>query len=203
MPLTERERSTQSLYELNARSWLEYSGGKNRECFWPEGLSAFKTLLPENARILEVGCGPATDGKYLTGMGYSVISSDYANSMMNLAKELNPEGRYLLADTQQLSFPDSSFDGFWATASLLHLENPTQALMELARVTKNAGVGFISIKEGKGESTDPRTGYYYKYYSPKEFGNILYENNFEILNDGRKAGTSNHDWLTYLIRVRK
>jgi ubiquinone/menaquinone biosynthesis C-methylase UbiE len=204
MALTENELHTRQMYDEKAEDWLEHSGGRNRPCFWAEEMTQFMALLDGDKKILEVGCGPATDGKYLEASGAAmVLSTDYSETMLAIARKLNPEGYFMKMDMQDLDIRYDSFDGFWATACLLHLENPTIALKELVRVTKNKGVGFITIKEGVGEIVDERTGYYFKYYQDGNFQKLLSENSMQVIAAGRKAGTPNHDYLTYLVRVNK
>lgn len=203
MPLTEKERLTQQKYDASAESWLEHSGGKDRPCFWNKEMNKFFPLLTGDRKVLEVGCGPATDGKYLIEKGIECISTDYSSGMLKLAQELKTNNQLLQMDIQDLAFADNSFDGFWTTACLLHLENPEKAINELLRVTKNEGIGFITIKEGDGEFVDPRTGYYFRYYKHSDFVRKLRHFGLETFDSGKKAGTPNHDWLTYLVRVNK
>jgi len=203
MPLTERERHTVDNYDVAAEDWLAHSGGRDRACFWAEEMQKLVNELPGQKYVLEVGCGPATDGKYLTEKGAKVLSTDYTNSMLQIAKELNPKGVYSQMDMTDLGLPADTFDGFWATACLLHLENPDKALGELTRVTKRGGAGFISIKEGDGEYVDPRTGYYFRYYRNPGFILKLRDMGLEVISSGRKAGSPNHDFLTYLVKVVK
>jgi ubiquinone/menaquinone biosynthesis C-methylase UbiE len=203
MPLTEHERQTLEKYDVSAKEWLDHSGGPDRPCFWQDELKEFVSRLGQTKLVIELGCGPATDGKYLSQSGEVVLSTDYSETMLALAKELNPLGSYAKMDMQDLHLPDNLFDGFWATACLLHLENPEKALDEIIRVSKNGAVGFITIKDGEGEEINPKTGYYFKYYHGLEFEGILYQNKFEVLATGTKAGSPGHDWLTYLVRVNK
>lgn len=203
MPLTERERQTQEKYDVSASEWLEHSGGPDRLCFWVEEMNAFILQLAEGRKVLEVGCGPATDGKYLIQKGIECVSTDYAYGMLTRAKELKTNDKLLQMDMKDLAFTDNSFNGFWATACLLHLEDPDKATKELVRVTKKDGVGFISIKEGDGKTIDPRTGYFFRYYHHPEFVRKLSLLGLQTIRSGRKGGSPNHDWLTYLVRVTK
>lgn len=203
MPLTEREEQTLKKYDVSAKEWLDHSGGPDRQCFWQDELKNFVSILGQTKLVIELGCGPATDGKYLSEAGEVVLSTDYSETMLTIAKELNPSGLYAKMDMQDLHLPDNFFDGFWATACLLHLENPEKALKEISRVSKYGAVGFITIKDGEGEELNPKIGYYFKYYHRPEFEGILKHNNFEVLSTGRKSGSPGHDWLTYLVEVNK
>jgi ubiquinone/menaquinone biosynthesis C-methylase UbiE len=203
MSLTEREKQTRMGYDVRAKEWLERSGGANRPGFWPEEMRLFIQNLQGNKTVLEVGCGPATDAKFLERAGANVYSTDYSNSMLDLARQLNPKAVLAKMDMQSLGFKDNTFDGFWATACLLHLERPDRALRELIRVTKRGGVGFITVKEGEGEAVDPKMGFYYRYHKNPDFLNKLSYMGIETILTGRKEGTPNHDWLTYLVKVEK
>ena len=203
MALTERERQTQERYDVSADEWLEHSGGRDRPSFWAGEMKEFALQLGEGRKVLEIGCGPATDGKYLIQKGLECVSTDFAYGMLTLARELNTNNTLLQMDMQNLAFPDNSFNGFWATACLLHLEDPDKTLKELVRVTNKGGIGFITIKEGDREVVDPRTGYFFRYYHHPKFIRKLGRVGLETIRSGRRAGTPGHDYLTYLVSVNK
>lgn len=203
MALTERERETQFLYDRNGQDWLDHSGGRNRPPYWSHEMKLFELSLPKHSKIIEVGCGPATDGKFFESIGMQAVSVDYSSTMLRIAKEINPKAKLSQMDSYSLAVKDDAFDGFWATATILHMENPKAALSELSRVTKPGGIGFISIKEGEGEGMDAKTGFYFKYYQHDEFKNLLAETGLSLLRAAKRPGTPSHAWLTYLVRVNK
>lgn len=203
MSLTENEIHTRQLYDEKAEEWLKFSGGRDRKFYWQKEFDDFWWNLPIEGKILEIGCGPATDGKYMKEALLRSVSFDYSRSMLKIARELNPSSDLIEMDMYKMGLPSNHFDGFWAAASILHLENPERALKEIHRVTKNGGTGFISVKEGEGEGIDSRTGYYFKYYSLESFTKILQKSGFEILKDAKREGTPSHAWLTYIVRLSK
>ena len=206
---TEKEKQTREIYDSRSYEWLEYSGGKDRACFWQEELSSFLDHLGQGKRVLEVGCGPATDGKYLLGGGCrDVVSIDYSSGMLKMAGEILPpaSGRPDLCqmDAYHLGFPPESFDGFWATAVFVHLADPEVSLNEIHRVLKPAGYGLISVKEGQGERIDQRTGYYFHDYpgsGPGNFPSILSETGFQVVESGVRQYPG-RNWLTYLVQKK-
>lgn len=207
MTLTERERQTQTNYNLKASEWLRASGGENRKPFWAVEMALLVDLIQANTNdlgygnlVADIGAGPSTDSTQLKNAGMNVISFDYSRGMLNLANELNPTLNLVEADTYYLPLADNSMDGFWACASLLHLEDTQKSLLELNRVTKTHGVGFISVKEGEGEIVDERTGYYFKYQIDSIFKELISAFGFKIEASNRRAGTVNHEWLTYHVR---
>lgn len=207
MILTEREVQTKENYDEHCYEWLEVSGGRDRSGYWKEEMKIFMDYLGRGKKVIELGCGPATDGKYLLQAGCSkVLSTDYSKGMLKMAQdvlggtELKPN--LLQTDMYNLSFSDDSFDGFWATASMLHLEKPQRAVAEAKRILKPGGVGFISVKEGEGERVDSKTGYYFRYHSqsgPGSFEELLTESGFSILKSVLRPA-SPYNWLTYFVQ---
>jgi ubiquinone/menaquinone biosynthesis C-methylase UbiE len=72
-------------------------------------------------------------------------------------------------DVRRLGFPDATFDGAWASASLLHLPKPDlpAALGEISRVLVADGAFYASLKRG---TTTSRTddGRFFARYRPAE-----------------------------------
>lgn len=205
--LTEREKKNRLIYDTRPYEWLNASGGKDRACFWQEEMSSLMDCLGTDQKVLEIGCGPATDGKYLLESGCKeVVSVDYSAGMLQIAKEIQPPGAgkpdLCRMDAYHLAFPRQSFDGIWASALFVHLENPEVALEEIHRVLKPAGYGFISVKEGVGERIDERTGYYFRDYpesGPGNFPSYLSKAGFNVIESKVRPGYG-RNWLTYLIR---
>jgi ubiquinone/menaquinone biosynthesis C-methylase UbiE len=197
--LTEREKTTQKNFNARPEEFLKHAGGENRN-FWALEMKEFVSLL-KGRKVIEVGCGPATDGKHLLNYGLDCISMDYAKNMLLFAKKLNPSLTLFQMDLYNLAFKENSFDGFWATACLLHLEHPENALVELARITKTKGVGFISMVENQGEIVDSQTNYYFKYTNDQDFRKLLAKSGLSVVTADRKNNSSSKgDWLTYIVR---
>src|SRR3989338_574275 len=111
--------------------------------------------------------------------------------MLEEARKIAPEADFREMSMYALDFPDRTFDGFWAAASLLHIPKHElhRALGELRRVVKLRGIGFITMKEDEGErmvetneSGDER---FFAFYSNTEFAGHLTENGFRILKSER------------------
>ena len=75
-------------------------------------------------------------------------------------------------------------------------------MQDIRFVTKNDGIGFISIKKGEGEMVDD-TERLFVFYSQDEFKNILIKNGFEILDSGIEPVSEKTTWLTYFVKVKK
>lgn len=119
--------------------------------FWSRQYNDFENLL-KGKRILDSGSGAGRDTKHFISKGYEVESIDLSKGMIEEARKRVPEGNFMRMDMTDLKFEDSSFDGIWCCASLLHLNEAEaeKAISEFARVLKKGGILFVSVKEGDG-----------------------------------------------------
>lgn len=206
---TEREKQTQINYDLRPYEWLEYSGGKDRKCYWQKEMNSFLSNLGKDKKVLEIGCGPATDGKFLLSGGCKdVVSIDYSIGMLNMAKAIlkttDSKPQLCKMDAYNIGFEDNSFDGFWATAVFVHISEPKKVFDEIHRVLKPKGYGFLSVKEGEGERVDEKTGYYFHYFpvdGEDSISSTLLKTGFKTVNM-EKRETPKYNWLTYLVQKK-
>lgn len=99
-------------------------------------------------KVLDVGCGPATDTinlAPLVGSRGEVIGVDFDREMIEQgnqkAKKANLEQwvRHQQADAVSLPFKDSYFDSCRSDRLFQHLLEPERVLAEMTRVTKSGG----------------------------------------------------------------
>lgn len=111
----------------------------------------FLSLLPENACILDLGCGSGRDSKAFLDRGYSVRSVDGSYEMCRSASQLTGQ-RVLCMMFDELA-AESEFDGIWACASLLHVPGSemTAILRKVTRTLKPGGIFYASFKYGDFE----------------------------------------------------
>lgn len=196
--LTKKEKATVQYYDKNAKEWAAEHMTKK---FW--GPTGFYDLLP-SGKIIEIGSGGGRDARdYLIGK-YDYIGTDISKSLLEEAKKLNPGVKFLQRSVYDLKFADNTFDGFWASAILLHIPKNriNKALNEIHRVARNNGVGFISIKKGKGEKED-ENGRWFSYYSKQEFNNILKSNGYKVIHFNLHPMSKKTIWLVYIVKVIK
>jgi SAM-dependent methyltransferase len=111
----------------------------------------FLPLLPEQALILDAGCGSGRDAAAFVKLGHGVIAFDASPALVALAED------HLGQPVQRLRLQDiawqDEFDGIWACASLLHVppsELP-EVMQRLCSALKPGGVLYASFKYGSGE----------------------------------------------------
>lgn len=108
----------------------------------------FLALLPENANVLDLGCGSGRDSLAFKNKGYRVTAIDYSEALVKKATELTG------IQVKHQSFYElneiAAYDGIWACASLLHCERRrlAEVLEKILRALKPTGVIYMSFKYG-------------------------------------------------------
>ena len=102
--------------------------------------------LPENARILELGCGPGLLWKENVDripVGWNITLSDFSSGMPDAAwRNLVVTGRafqFKEVDAQSIPFEDETFDAVIANHMLYHVPDRSRAISEIHRVLKSHG----------------------------------------------------------------
>ena len=104
--------------------------------------------LRPGQRVLDVGCGPATDTIHLAhivGPSGQVIGIDVDPAMIDLAVQKAESAgvsgyvQHQLIDAAQMPFADNSFDSCRCERVFEHLDDPEPVLSEMLRVTKSGG----------------------------------------------------------------
>lgn len=85
-----------------------------------EHIDAFREALPEQGRVLDVGCGVGVDAHYLASHGHDVIAVDRSEAMIRRARQQHTRVSFQVGDLRELSY-DNAFDGVVASYSLIHV----------------------------------------------------------------------------------
>jgi len=119
---------------------------------WAEWLFDREAPGP-GARVLDVGCGPATlwrSNRERIDPGWSLTLADSSAGMIEAARrELGERATYVVADAQELPFPADSFDVVLANHMLYHVPDRPRAFAEIRRVLVPGGT-FDASTIGRG-----------------------------------------------------
>jgi ubiquinone/menaquinone biosynthesis C-methylase UbiE len=107
--------------------------------------------LPAQARVLEIGCGPAhlwTTNLDRVPPGWQITLSDFSRGMLeqarrNLGSHISAF-HFEIADAQQLPFEKDTFDVVIANHMLYHVPDRLKALAEMRRVLKPGGTIYLA-----------------------------------------------------------
>jgi SAM-dependent methyltransferase len=204
------EAATRQSYAKNASHWATANYHSDH---WKPALDRFRQFLPSGSSIIEIGCGHAPDASRLIAAGYHYLGTDAVPEMVEQARKHNPGARFQMADVYHLPFSAGSFDGFWAAAIFLHLDNVGAALAELHRVLRAPGIGFISIKEGSGKTlTHEPDGdeimydRLFHFFTEPEFRQQLSAAGFEVVNFVRRPDPDpkrpDVTWLEFIVKAQ-
>lgn len=177
----------------------------------------FVGLLRKEARVLDVGCGSGRDAAIIGGKGFSVIGLDLSEKLLAIARNNHPEIEFVRASMTDLPFPNSSFDGLWVHASLLHLETDVQvhnALSEFHRVLTDQSIVHLTLKSRDADevsvrTTDEDSGHarLFRFFTPQEIEELLRNEGFSIQKLERYAEADKHEggrpglhWIHALAR---
>lgn len=108
--------------------------------FFPTLRAEALSLIPANARILEVGAGTGLNFVHYPA-GASGVATEPNSEMIKLAREKQrPSGVSLVQNcAEQLPFAADSFDAAFATLVFCSVASPQLALAELRRVVRRGG----------------------------------------------------------------
>ncbi|MGB0911683.1 MAG: class I SAM-dependent methyltransferase [Nitrospirales bacterium] len=117
----------------------------------PPHLNDLVVRLPKSGSLLDLGCGPGQDTRYLRRQGFYVYGVDLTWSFLLAAKTRSSRLPVVQADMQCLPFSHQVFDGIWAAASVIHLpKSRAQSLFKkLFTLTKPGGWLAITVMYGR------------------------------------------------------
>jgi ubiquinone/menaquinone biosynthesis C-methylase UbiE len=208
MPTDAHIVATAAAYERYAEHYAHHRS--DRSAMRPL-IERFVSLLPGGARVLDVGCGPGVDTGSLALRGVYTVGLDIAAAMLEMAAP-HTGGRVVQADQRRLPFADGTFDGVWASASLLHLSKREvgTALSEAARVVRTGGLVMTSMQIGAADSLEqpseasrgvqaPR---YFARYEVDEWLSLLRAAGLETLPaiESQDGLTASKFWLSVFAR---
>ena len=140
-------QETLQYYEDNAETFI--SGTVNADM--SDARQRFLKLLPENALILDFGCGSGRDTKAFLEHGYRVDAIDGSAELCRQASD------YTGICVRQMLFQEldisNYYDGVWACASILHLSKIeiSDVLKRISNALKPGGILYTSFKYGTFE----------------------------------------------------
>ncbi len=156
--------------------------------------------------ILDLGAGNGAHAKYFQNKGKKVLCADLSPAMVALCTQQGLRAE--IKDIDHLDYPDHSFDGVWAYASLLHLKktNVPNAIKNIARILFPNGIFGLALKEGHGEkyttkNSCPGTQRWFCYFTDEEVQTLV-KPYFDVIHKSRTVITPDHVFINYLLKRR-
>lgn len=175
-------------YEENASNYAQAIGNLAN----PELIEEFSNEVKPGGNVLDAGCAAGRDSNLLSKLGFRVTGVDLSRNLLEIARQKYPDIEFIHANFLNLPFKDGSFDGVWASASLLHLESMEdveRAISEFSRVLSASGVLHISVKQQLTDDkysvvSDSLSNHdrFFQWFSKQEILDLLSKYKFQVIN---------------------
>ena len=148
--------STIEYYNKNSKDYFNSTVNVDMVSSYKE----FLGLLPQGAKILDLGCGSGRDSLQFMKLGYDVTAVDGSLELAKRATKLLGKD-VIVSSFEELQLEDK-YDGIWACASLLHLDNNAlrDVLNKLYDNLNDSGIFYMSFKYGTSEFIDENNRYF-------------------------------------------
>ena len=193
------DRETLSVYDAKAADYAAHfdvgSPGGN--------LKRFMEMLPNGARVLDLGCGPGGAAMHMQAAGFDVVCVDASAEMVAIAASRG-------LNATQKTFDEISgegiYDGIWANFSLLHAPRADlpRHFAALGSALRAGGAFHIGMKEGSTEARDA-LGRKYTYVTVGEVRGLMDSVGITAEHDNRfqEVGLSGSNDPCLIVQGRK
>ncbi len=166
----------------------------------------FMKYLPEQALILDAGCGSGRDAKVFLEKGFRVCAMDASETMCRVAEQRI--GQPVVCMRFEEMEWQEHFDGIWACASLLHVaRRALPAVLEnFCRALKPGGILYASFKNGDGE--EERLGRFFNDYRMEALEDAFLRGGmFELVEsfetEDVRPDYKDKPWVNIIVRKRQ
>lgn len=187
--------------ELWADEWY------NNETLLPF-LKKVKEMLKENARVLDLGCNCGYETRRMKLLGLNPVGLDFSEKSIELAKEKNPNIKFVCDDMlNDLSYL-GKFDGVIAIASIIHIKEQDLDICfkRIYDILNDNGYLFMVVRaeEGKLDAS-------YKEINNQKYDREVYGYSKELIEkkmNNKFEFTSEHQthdeyWKHYIYQKKK
>jgi len=149
------------------------------------------SITKDNAKILEIGCGPGNITKYLLSKrpDFDIFGIDIAPNMIELAKNNNPTASFAIMDTRQINEIETKYDGIVCGFCLPYLSqaDSRKLITDCYNLLNENGLIYISFVEGEPIKSDFQVGSsgdrsYFYFHDLYELKTKLIDSDFRELN---------------------
>lgn len=135
--------SEQEAWESGVGDWI----GLVRASTHPHEQDAvLRELLPPTGGLaIDVGCGEGRWTRELAELGYDVVGVDRSHTLVEAARDADPNGRYEVAPAEELPFADGEVSFVLCVNVLMHIVDLDVVLREFARVLVPGGTLVVGL----------------------------------------------------------
>jgi SAM-dependent methyltransferase len=186
----------------------EYLAARTRSPGQMRLLDDLAGRLPENAVILDAGCGAGLPVTQILSTRFEVTGVDFSETQIELARTNVPNVRFICQDMTRLDFQDGTFDAICSYYAIIHIprEEHRMLIASFYRMLKAGGFALLCLgAENLLNDIDEDffgTRMYWSHYDKDTYLEMLRQTGFfilwsEIVPDETCAGGSH---LFVLVR---
>jgi len=143
------------LAELYQQKFMDVS-------IYSESLDLFCKVLPKNAEVLELACGPGNITSYLlkNRPDLKICGTDLAPNMIRLAKQNNPSAEFGIMDCREISRLEKKYDAIMCGFCLHYLskEETIKLIQDALTLLNTGGFLYLSTMEDEYSKSGLRRG---------------------------------------------
>jgi ubiquinone/menaquinone biosynthesis C-methylase UbiE len=147
-----------------------------------------KTHIRKDAQILDLGCGPGNNARFLLELDgtYKITGVDLSAEMINLAREQAPGCQFLVQDIRDIR-PGRTYDTVVASFCIVHLtdDEATELLRTVSLLLKENGTLYLSFMEGKNPGIETTSfsidGMFFNYFQRGQIREMLSRFSIEVI----------------------
>jgi len=178
-------------WERHAYAWAAWARKPGHDSYNYVRDAFFDAVVPPpGAATLDVACGEGRVCRDLRERGHLVTGVDVSRTLIDLAREADPAGEYVVADAAALPFPDASFDLVISYNALMNFDDLDGALRETARVLSPYGRVAACIVHPMA------------YVYPRRGGEFVFEGSYFDRPDAFVTATRDGLSMTFVDRSR-
>ena len=161
------DKETLQTYAARAGQYMDLKPDRQQD----DALAGFLKIVRPGGHILDLGCGPGLQGAAMMAKGFAVTAYDATPEFVDTARARGVAAEHATFDDLTAV---KTFDGIWASFSLLHAAKADfpRHLAAVHTALKPGGVLFLGMKLGQGEARDS-IGRFYSYYCEKDLRDAL------------------------------
>jgi ubiquinone/menaquinone biosynthesis C-methylase UbiE len=150
-------------------------------------LDEFMERLPENAEVLDAGCGAGIPISHMLSARFHVTGVDFSEAQIDLAKKNVPSAEFFCQDMTQLDFAENVFDGITSYYAIIHIPRAEHQslLANFHRMLKPGGFALLCLgAEHLINDIDEDylgTRMYWSHYDSETYLHMLQEIGFTII----------------------
>lgn len=197
-----RVNVTKKSYNKNAADYHSERAGK---LLAQEQLDEFIKLVNPPAHVLDIGCGPGNDMKYLSKK-YVVEGVEISEKLSKIAQFDNPNSTVICGDIVTTEIGKNKYKGIWARDSIHHIEeeNLEKVFKKIYDALVEDGIFYMIVREGEGEVIEKEKKSYgdlerfYNLFTIEKITLLAQKSGFSVMK--MVENQRSHKWLCAILK---